>query len=137
MSEQSGGSRLTSKLVMRVRFSSPAPWRDHWSGCSTVSSRMWRRVIQSRHAGHLRPDYGCAGADLPWSGSQLDVGPPAFLADHQPDSGHTPGNGRTETPTSTRDEIRQRLQDELGGGNPTGLRRSRGLTGNSHSFTRG
>jgi hypothetical protein len=36
---------------------------------------------------------------------------------------------RTETPTSTRNEIRQRVQHELRGGNPTGLRPSRGADG--------
>jgi hypothetical protein len=36
---------------------------------------------------------------------------------------------RTEKPTSTRDEIRQRLQHELRGGNPTGLRPSRQADG--------
>jgi hypothetical protein len=32
---------------------------------------------------------------------------------------------RTETPAATRDEIRQRLDDEMQGGSPTGLRSPR------------
>jgi ubiquinone/menaquinone biosynthesis C-methylase UbiE len=36
---------------------------------------------------------------------------------------------RTETPAATRDEIRQRLDEEMHGGTPTGLRPSRDATG--------